>query len=60
VDTQEIERAFADDPSTVADIAHTGDWARFADMFTEEATHEEHAVGTFSDREQIPAWWWRR
>jgi hypothetical protein len=52
VDTQEIEQAFADDQSTVADIAHTGDWARFADMFTEEATRGAcrwHLLGPRAD-----------
>ena len=53
---QEIEQAFAAYQATVADIAQSGDWARFADMFTEDATYEEHAYGTFSGREAIRSW----
>ena len=52
----EIEQAFADYQSTVAEIAQTGQWSRFADMFTQDATYEEHAYGTFTGREQIRGW----
>jgi hypothetical protein len=52
----EIERAFAAYQATVADIAQSGDWARFADMFTPDASYEEHAYGTFSGREDIRSW----
>ena len=47
----EIERAFAAYQATVADIAQSGEWARFAHMFTRDASYEEHAYGTFSGRE---------
>ena len=53
---QEIERAFAAYQARVADIAESGEWARFADMFTEDASYEEHAYGTFSGREEIRSW----
>ncbi len=53
---QEIAKAFAAYQATVADIAQSGDWARFADMFTPAASYEEHAYGAFSGREQIRAW----
>jgi len=57
VDTeQDIERAFAAYQATVAEIAESGEWARFADMFTEDASYEEHAFGTFSGREAIRSW----
>jgi ketosteroid isomerase-like protein len=52
----EIERAFADYQSAVAGIMATGDWAAFADLFTEDATYEEHAFGSFEGREPIRAW----
>ncbi len=52
----EIEQAFAAYQSTVAEIAQTGEWSRFADMFTHDATYEEHAYGTFTGREQIRGW----
>jgi hypothetical protein len=37
-------------------IAGTGDWARFADLFAEDATYREHAYGDFSGREDIRKW----
>jgi len=53
---QEIETAFADYQATVAEVAESGEWARFADMFTDDASYEEHAYGTFSGREEIRSW----
>ena len=53
---QEIETAFAAYQATVTEIAESGEWARFADMFTEDASYEEHAYGTFSGREEIRSW----
>ncbi len=53
---QEIAKAFAAYQETVADITQSGDWARFADMFTQTASYEEHAYGTFSGREEIRSW----
>ena len=52
----EIEQAFADYQSAVAGIVASGDWASFADLFTEDATYEEHAFGTFTGREEIRTW----
>jgi hypothetical protein len=52
----EIEQAFANYQSAVAGIVATGDWAGFADLFTEDATYEEHAFGSFEGREPIRAW----
>jgi hypothetical protein len=56
VDTDEIEQAFADYQETVVEITERGDWSGFADLFTEDATYEEHALGTFEGREAIRAW----
>ena len=53
---QEIDQAFAAYQAEVASIAESGEWTRFADMFTHAATYEEHAYGTFSGREEIRAW----
>ena len=53
---QEVERAFAAYQATVSEIAQSGEWARFADMFTQAASYEEHAYGTFSGREAIRSW----
>jgi hypothetical protein len=52
----EIERAFRDYQDAVATIATSGEWARFADLFTEDATYEEHAFGSFAGREAIRSW----
>jgi SnoaL-like domain len=52
----EIERAFVGYQETVAGIAESGDWAAFADMFTEDATYEEHAFGSFTGKDAIRAW----
>ena len=54
--TAEIEQAFRDYQAAVQRIADTGDWPRFADLFTEDATYEEHAFGSFTGREAIRSW----
>jgi uncharacterized protein (TIGR02246 family) len=54
--TSEIEDAFTAYQDTVAGIAATGEWERFADLFTPDATYVEHAFGTFSGREAIREW----
>ena len=40
----------------VVGIGESGEWSRFADTFTEDATYVEHVYGTFHGREQIRAW----
>lgn len=40
----------------VEEITASGDWARFADLFTEDATYCEHAYGDFTGREEIREW----
>ena len=52
----EIEAAFTRYQATVAAIAGSGDWSSFADLFTEDATYEEHAFGSFAGRAAIRAW----
>lgn len=42
--------------NAVEEIATTGDWARFADLFTVDATYCEHAYGDFNGREEIRRW----
>ncbi|MET0837271.1 MAG: nuclear transport factor 2 family protein [Marmoricola sp.] len=60
VDTEtlraEIEQAFADYQAAVTGIVASGDWASFADLFSEDATYEEHAFGVFAGREAIRSW----
>ncbi|MDF1606232.1 nuclear transport factor 2 family protein [Nocardioides sp. YIM 152315] len=51
-----LESAFQDYQDEVDRIAGSGDWARFADLFTEDATYREHAYGDFRGREEIRSW----
>jgi hypothetical protein len=52
----EIEQAYAAFHAQVATFVETGDWSGYADLFTEDATYVEHAMGTFRGREEIRAW----
>lgn len=52
----ELESAFQHYQDEVASIAGSGEWSRFADLFTEDATYREHAYGDFAGREEIRRW----
>lgn len=52
----ELQDAFDHYVGTVGQIVACGDWSRFADLFTEDATYCEHAYGDFRGREQIRPW----
>lgn len=52
----ELEAAFERYQSEVVEAAGSGDWGRFAELFTEDATYKEHAYGDFSGREEIRRW----
>lgn len=52
----DLRAAFAHYVATVEEIAASGDWGRFADLFTEDATYCEHLYGDFAGREEIRAW----
>jgi hypothetical protein len=52
----EIEEAYAAFHSRVETFVESGDWSGYADLFTEDATYVEHAMGTFRGREEIRAW----
>jgi uncharacterized protein (TIGR02246 family) len=56
VDQNELQKTFDAYVLEVDEIARTGDWARFADLFAEDATYLEHAYGDFRGREEIRAW----
>ncbi|HEY0903331.1 MAG TPA: nuclear transport factor 2 family protein [Marmoricola sp.] len=56
MDQNELQKAFDGYVSAVEEIARTGDWAGFADLFTEDATYCEHVYGDFEGREQIRSW----
>ena len=53
---EELESAFQHYQDEVDRMAGAGDWARFADLFTEDATYREHAYGDFAGREEIRRW----
>ncbi len=55
----ELDTAFRDFQRTVAEIAVSRDWDRFADLFTPDADYIEHALGTMHGREEIRAWIWK-
>ena len=52
----ELEQAFVDYQAHGAEAGRTGDWSRWADHFTEDATYIEHHYGTFTGREAIREW----
>ena len=56
MDRAELEAAFSEYVRSVASIARSGDWARFADLFVEDADYCEHAYGNFSGRDEIRPW----
>lgn len=53
---EELEDAFAAYQQRAATAGATGDWAAWADQFTEDATYVEHHYGTMQGREAIRAW----
>ena len=55
----ELDEAFAQFQRTVAEIAVSRDWDRYAELFTEDADYIEHALGTMRGREEIRTWIWR-
>ncbi len=52
----ELEDAFAAYQARAAEAGRTGDWAAWADQFTEDAVYVEHHYGRFEGREAIRAW----
>jgi ketosteroid isomerase-like protein len=53
---EELEDAFDHYRQTARQAGTTGDWDRWADLFTEDATYVEHHYGTFGGREAIRRW----
>lgn len=53
---EELEEAFAAYQARGAEAGRTGDWAAWADMFTEDAVYVERHYGRFEGREAIRAW----
>jgi hypothetical protein len=52
----ELEAAFEHYQATVRRATDEVDWTLFADLFTEDATYNEHAYGRFSGRSAIAEW----
>ncbi len=53
---RELEEAFDHQQHIVEEIGRTWDWSRYADMFTEDASYVEHAMGNLQGRESIRNW----
>ena len=53
---REIEEAFEHQQEVVREIGRTWDWSRYADLFTEDATYNEHTYGKMAGRERIREW----
>ena len=52
----ELEAAFEQFQQTALEAGTSGDWAQWADLFTEDATYIEHVYGTLGGREAIRNW----
>ena len=53
---EELEEAWARYQDVVVEVGKTWDWSSYADVFTEDATYVEHALGDMSGREAIREW----
>ncbi len=53
---QELEQAFSDYRAAALHGGTSGNWDRWADLFTEDATYVEHLYGRFGGREAIRRW----
>ena len=53
---EEIEEAFDHYQKTALEAGVSGDWNKWADLFTEDATYREHLFGEFGGREAIRNW----
>jgi hypothetical protein len=53
---EELEAAFENYQRTALEAGTTGNWDKWADLFTEDATYIEHHYGTFAGREAIRGW----
>jgi uncharacterized protein (TIGR02246 family) len=52
----ELEEAFQNYQETALEAGTSGDWTKWADLFTEDATYIEHLFGTLGGREAIRNW----
>ncbi len=52
----ELLAAFAEHQRKVREITASGEWERFADLFTEDVDYIEHAYGRMRGRAEVAAW----
>ena len=50
---EEIEETFQRHQDLVVEIGKSWDWARYGELFTEDATYTEHLYGKMAGRQQI-------
>ena len=53
---EEIEDTFQRHQDLVVEIGKSWDWARYGELFTEDATYTEHLYGKMAGRQQISEW----
>ena len=53
---EELQRAHDNFVAVAQEAGRSGDWAPWAELFTDDATYVEHHYGTFRGREEIRAW----
>jgi hypothetical protein len=53
---EELEEAWARYQEKVVEVGKTWDWASYANVFTEDATYHEHALGDMTGRDAIRDW----
>jgi hypothetical protein len=53
---EELEDAWARYQEKVVEVGKTWDWASYANIFTEDATYHEHALGDMTGRDAIRNW----
>jgi len=53
---EELEAAWARYQEKVVEVGKTWDWASYANVFTEDATYHEHALGDMTGRDAIRDW----
>ena len=52
----ELSAALAAYTAVIEVCTASGDWAPFADLFTEDCVYTEHAYGVFEGREAVRTW----
>jgi hypothetical protein len=53
---EEIEETFQRHQDLVVEIGKSWEWARYGELFTEDATYVEHLYGKMAGRDKISEW----